>query len=273
MPTITTKDGAQIFYKEWGKGPPVVFSHGWPLNADAWDDQLFFFASKGYRAIAHDRRGGGRSSQTSEGNDMDTYADDLSTVIDKLHVENAFLVGHSTGGGEVVRYIGRHGSKRVNKIALISAVPPHMLKTDANPGGVPMSVFDEIRAGLVRDRAQFYKDLSSQFYGANRAGSSVSEGLRHQFWLQCMQCGLKSAYECVKQFSEVDFTADLKKLEIPTLIIHGDDDQVVPIDVGGKRSAELVKKPALKVYPGAPHGLVHTLKDQLNADLLSFLRG
>jgi non-heme chloroperoxidase len=272
MPTIKTKDGAQIYYKDWGKGQPVVFSHGWPLNADAWDDLLFFYASNGYRAIAHDRRGHGRSSQTWNGNDMDTYADDLAALVEELDLTNAIHVGHSTGGGEVARYIGRHGTERVAKAVLVGAVPPGMLKTDKNPEGLPIEVFDQIRAGVKSDRSQFYKDLSAAFYGANRPGSTVSQGVRDAFWLLSMQAGFPAAYECIKAFSESEFTDDLRKFDIPTLIIHGDDDQIVPITVGGLRSAKMIKGAILKTYKGAPHGLMATHKDQFNADLLEFAR-
>ena len=272
MPTISTKDGAQIFYKDWGSGQPVVFSHGWPLNADAWDEQLFFMASKGYRAIAHDRRGHGRSTQTRDGNDMDTYADDLAELVEKLDLTNVIHVGHSTGGGEVARYIGRHGTSRLAKAVLVGAVPPLMLKTEANPGGLPIETFDQIRAGVSGDRSQFYQDLSSPFFGANRQGSKVSQGLRDAFWLWSMQVGLKAAFDCVKAFSETDQTEDLKRFDIPTLIIHGDDDQIVPIGDSALLSSKIVKGATLKIYPGAPHGLMSTHKDQFNADLLSFLR-
>ena len=270
--TITTQDGSTIFYKDWGAGQPVVFSHGWPLNADAWDDQLVFVASHGFRAIAHDRRGHGRSSQPWDGNDMDHYADDLASLIDTLDLHDAVLVGHSTGGGEVARYIGRHGTVRLAKAVLVGAVPPLMLKTDANPGGLPIEVFDNIRAGVSGDRSQFYKDLSAPFYGANRPGSQVSQGLRDAFWLWSMQVGLKGALDCIKAFSETDMTEDLKKFDIPTLIIHGDDDQIVPIADSAMLSSKIVKDATLKIYPGAPHGLSSTHKYQFNADLLSFLR-
>jgi non-heme chloroperoxidase len=272
MPTITTRDGAKIFYKDWGKGQPVVFSHGWPLNADAWDDQLFFFASNGYRAIAHDRRGHGRSTQTLNGNDMDTYADDMAALVEDLDLTNAIHIGHSTGGGEVARYIGRHGTERVAKAVLVGAVPPLMLKTANNPEGLPIDVFDQIRAGVKGDRSQFYKDLSAPFYGANRPGSTVSQGVRDAFWLLSMQAGFPAAYDCVKAFSETDFREDLKKIDVPTLVIHGDDDQIVPINVGGLRSSKMIKGATLKIYKGAPHGLMTTHKEQFNTDLLEFSR-
>jgi non-heme chloroperoxidase len=269
---ITTKDGTSIFYKDWGKGQPVHFSHGWPLNADDWDDQLVFAAANGYRAIAHDRRGHGRSSQTWDGNDMDTYAADLHALIEKLDLKDVILVGHSTGGGEVARYIGRYGTSRVAKAVLVGAVPPLMLKTAGNPGGTPIKAFDDIRAGLLADRSQFYKDLSAPFFGANRPGSKVSQGVRDMFWLWSMTVGLKAAYDCVKAFSETDQTEDLKKFDIPTLIIQGDDDQIVPIADAGLLQAKLVKGAELKVYKGAPHGLTTTHKEQFNADLLAFLK-
>jgi non-heme chloroperoxidase len=272
MTTITTRDGTEIFYKDWGVGRPVVFSHGWPLNADAWDQQLFFMASNGFRAIAHDRRGHGRSSQRWEGNDMDHYADDLSELIETLDLHDAMLVGHSTGGGEVVRYIGRHGTSRVSQAVLVGAVPPIMLKTPSNPGGLPIEVFDGIRHGVLTDRSQFYKDLSEAFYGANRPGSTVSQGIRDAFWLMSMQVGMKAAYDCVRQFSEIDFNDDLKKIDIPTLVIHGDDDQIVPIDDAGRLTAQIVSGAELKVYPGAPHGLSVTHTDKLNDDLLAFAK-
>jgi non-heme chloroperoxidase len=272
MPRITTKDGTKIFYKDWGSGQPVVFSHGWPLNADAWDDQLFFFASNGYRAIAHDRRGHGRSTQTFKGNDMNTYADDLAALVEALALADAIHIGHSTGGGEVARYIGRHGSERVAKAVLVGAVPPLMLKTANNPEGLPIEAFDQIRAGVKGDRSQFYKDLSAPFYGANRQGSTVSQGVRDAFWLMSMQAGFPAAYDCVKAFSETDFREDLKKFDVPTLVIHGDDDQIVPITVGGLRSSKMIKGATLKIYKGAPHGLMTTHKDQFNTDLLEFAR-
>jgi len=272
MGTITTTDRTEIFYKDWGTGQPVVFSHGWPLNADAWDDQAFLVASNGFRAIAHDRRGHGRSSQPWDGNDLSTYADDLAQLIAALDLHDVILVGHSTGGGEVTHYIGRHGSSRVAKVILVGAIPPLLLKTEANPLGAPIEAFDAIRAGVIEDRSQFYKDLSAPFFGANRPDSTVSQGIRDAFWLWSMQVGLKGAHDCIKAFSETDLTEDLKGIDVPTLIIHGDDDQIVPIDVSARRQVELVKDATLKEYPGAPHGLFATHKDQFNADLLDFIR-
>ncbi|MBV8949704.1 MAG: alpha/beta hydrolase [Actinobacteria bacterium] len=272
MPKIASQDGARIFYKDWGMGRPVVFSHGWPLNADAWDPQLFFMASNGFRAVAHDRRGHNRSSQSWDGNHMDQYADDLAAVIDALDLRDIVLVGHSTGGGEVVRYVARHGTSRVSKVLLLGAIPPLMLKTADNPNGTPIEAFDQLRAGVLSDRSQFYADLSAPFFGANRPGSKVSQGLRDEFWLMAMQVGLKAAYDCIKQFSESDFHEDLKKIDVPLLVIQGDDDQIVPLDDSGRLTAEIVKSAQLKVYPGAPHGLFSTHTEQFNADLLDFVK-
>jgi non-heme chloroperoxidase len=274
MGTISTKDGTEIFYKDWGAGQPVVFSHGWPLNADAWDDQLVLVASNGFRAIAHDRRAHGRSSQPWTGHELDTYADDLAELFEALDLRDVILVGHSTGGGEVTRYMGRHGTARVARAVLLGAIPPLMLKTDANPGGLPIEVFDELRAGVAGDRSQFYKDLSAPFYGANRPGATVSQGVRDAFWLWSMQVGLKGAFDCIKAFSETDLTDDLKRIDVPTLIAHGDDDQIVPIGASALESSKLVKDATLTVYPGAPHGLasISPYREGFNADLLSFIR-
>jgi len=270
--TVTVNDGTQIYYKDWGKGQPIVFSHGWPLSADAWEDQMVFLGLHGYRCIAHDRRGHGRSSQPWGGNEMDTYADDLAALVEALDLREAIHVGHSTGGGEVARYIGRHGTTRVAKAVLIGAVPPLMLRTPGNPGGLPMDVFDGIRAGVLADRSQFFKDLTTPFYGANRAGAKVSQGVRDSFWMQGMQAGFKGVIDCIKAFSETDFTEDLKRINVPTLIMHGDDDQIVPIGPSAMLSTRLVKGSTLKVYPGLSHGMCTINKDQINADLLSFFK-
>ena len=273
MAIITTKDGTQIYYKDWGEGQPIVFSHGWPLTADAWDDQMVFLASRGYRCIAHDRRGHGRSSQPWNGNEMDTYADDLLALVEALDLRKAVHVGHSTGGGEVARYLGRHGTARAAKAVLIGAVPPLMLKTAANPGGLPIDVFDGIRAGVLADRSQFFMDLTMPFYGFNRPGAKVSQGIRDSFWMQGMLAGHKNALDCIKAFSETDFTEDLKKIDVPTLIMHGDDDQIVPIGASAMMSSKLVKGSTLKVYPGLSHGMCTINKDQINSDLLAFIKG
>ena len=273
MATITMKDGTQIYYKDWGKGQPIVFSHGWPLSADDWDGQMLFFGQHGYRVIAHDRRGHGRSTQTWDGNEMDTYSDDLSALFEALDLMNVIMVGHSTGGGEVARYLGRHGARRVAKAVLIGAVPPLMLKTEKNPGGLPISVFDGLRAALVANRPQFYKDITLPFYGYNRPGAKISEGIREHWWLQGMSGGVKAHYDCIKAFSETDFTADLRKIDIPVLVMHGDDDQIVPIGAAGLMSAKILKNATLKVYPGFPHGMPATNADQINADLLTFFKG
>ena len=273
MSIIVTEDSTQIYYKDWGTGQPVVFSHGWPLNADSWEAQMMFLATNGYRCIAHDRRGHGRSGQPWSGNDMDTYADDLSELIETLNLKSAVLIGFSAGGGEVARYIGRHGTKRVAMAAMIAAVPPLMLKTEANSGGLPIEVFDGIRNDSIADRSQLYKDLAGgPFFGANRPGAKVSQGMIDAFWLQGMQAGHKNTFDCIEAFSETDFTEDLKKFDVPTLILHGDDDQIVPIGAAALRSSKLVKNAILKIYAGAPHGLAYTHKDQLNADLLAFLK-
>ena len=270
--TIIGKDGTQIYCKDWGRGPVVTFSHGWPLNADAWDGQMLFLAQQGFRVVAHDRRGHGRSEQASSGNDMNGYADDLAAVLETLDLRDATLVGHSTGGGEVVRYVARQGTKRVAKVVLIAAVPPLLLKTAANPEGLDLEVFNGLRAGLAGDRSQFYKDLAIQFYGANRPGAKVSQGILDQFWLWSMQSGLKNAYDSIKAFSETDFTEDLKKIDVPTLLLHGEDDQIVPVHDSSRKSARLIENVKDIYYPGAPHGLTATHQDQINADLLAFLR-
>jgi len=273
MSTITTKDGTEIYYKDWGTGPVVTFSHGWPLNADMWDGQMLFLAQNGFRAVAHDRRGHGRSSQASAGNNMDGYADDLAAVIQALDLNNVTMVGHSTGGGEVARYVGRHGTKRLARAVLISAVPPLMIKTAANPEGLPLELFDNLRNGLVKDRAQFYKDFALMFFGANKPGANISPGILEQFWTWSMQAGLKNAYESIKAFSETDFTEDLKKFDVPTLVLHGEDDQIVPVKNSGMKTAKLVKGAKDIYYPGAPHGITATHQDQINAALLAFVRG
>ena len=272
MSIVRTKDGTEIYYKDWGSGRPVTFSHGWPLNADAWDEQMFFLASHGFRCIAHDRRGHGRSGQPWNGNDLDTYADDLAALIEALDLKNVAMIGHSTGGGEVTRYIGRHGTARVSKAVLVSAIPPLMLKTPENPEGLPIEVFDNIRAGLLRDRSQFYRELADPFYGANRPGSKVSQGVKDAFWASCMQAGFKGAYDCVKAFSETDLNEDLKRIDVPALVLHGDDDQIVPIADSALLSSKIIKKSTLKVYPGAPHGLMATHRDQFHDHLLAFIQ-
>lgn len=272
--TVGKENGKEInlYYKDWGRGEPIVFSHGWPLTADAWEDQMLFLAEKGFRCIAHDRRGHGRSAGSWHGNEMDTYADDLAKLVEALDLKEVIHIGHSTGGGEVARYIGRHGTKRVAKAVLIGAVTPLMLKTSANPKGTPLKAFNEIRASLLKDRSQYFKELSAPFYGANRPGSKVSQGLRDFFWLQSMECDFKAAYDCVKAFSETDFTADLKKFDVPTLILHGDDDQIVPVEASAKLAVKLIKNAQLKIYEGAPHGICSTLKEQINSDLLAFIK-
>jgi non-heme chloroperoxidase len=273
MATIKTKDGTKIYYNDWGAGQPIVFSHGWPLSADAFEDQMFFLASRGYRCIAHDRRGHGRSSQPWNGNDLDTYADDLAELTKALDLKDAVHVGHSTGGGEVARYIGRHGTSRVAKAVLIGAIPPLMLKTEKNPLGTPIEAFDQLRAAVQADRSAFWKELSMPFYGYNRPGAKVSEGVRESFWLQSQMCGFPAAYFCIKAFSETDLTEDLKKFDVPTLILHGDDDQIVPIQAAGNLSSKIVKNATFKVYKGAPHGMCTTLKDRVNDELLAFIKG
>ncbi len=272
MSTITVKDGTTLYYKDWGTGQPIVFSHGWPLNADAWDAQMLFFGERGYRVIAHDRRGHGRSEQTWDGNEMDTYADDLEALFEKLDLKDAVMVGHSTGGGEVARFLGRHGAERVSKAVLIGAVPPIMVKSETNPGGLPIDVFDGIRAGVAGDRSQFYKDLSLPFFGYNRPGAKISDGVRENFWYQGMQGGVKAHFDCIKAFSETDFREDLKKIDVPMLVMHGDDDQIVPFPDSGALTAKLVKNAQLKVYPGFPHGMPIIHADQLNPDLLAFIQ-
>jgi non-heme chloroperoxidase len=273
MPTITVRDGTEIYYKDWGRGQPVVFSHGWPLTAEAWDQQMMFLGHHGFRVIAHDRRGHGRSGQPWEGNDLDTYADDLAQLVEKLDLRDAIHVGHSTGGGEVTRYLGRHGTKRVAKVVLISAIPPLMLKTDGNPGGLPIEVFDEIRENTLKNRSQYFTDLSAPFYGANRPGAKVSQGIRDSFWRQCMQGGIKGIYDCIRAFSETDLTKDLETIDVPTLFLHGDDDQIVPIGASALLASKIVRGATLKVYAGSAHGMCETEADRVNADLLAFLKG